>query len=43
VQQRPPGDGGLGLQLTERLAEEVGWYPTDTDKHVWAKFSLPTT
>jgi len=41
AERRPWGAGGLGLQLTERLAEEVGWYPTGTGKHVWAKFSLP--
>jgi serine/threonine-protein kinase RsbW len=40
IEQRPPGAGGLGLQLTERLAYEVGWYPTDAGKHVWAMFSL---
>jgi serine/threonine-protein kinase RsbW len=38
---RPAGDGGLGLQLAEKLAEEVGWYPTPTGKHVWAAFSTP--
>jgi serine/threonine-protein kinase RsbW len=32
--------GGLGLTLTQRLAQEVGWYPTDTDKHVWAQFAV---
>jgi serine/threonine-protein kinase RsbW len=37
---RPPGSGGLGLTLTQRLAQEVGWYPTDTDKHVWAQFTI---
>jgi len=37
---RPPGSGGLGLTLTQRLAEEVGWYPTGTDKHVWAQFPI---
>jgi serine/threonine-protein kinase RsbW len=35
---RPPGDGGLGLVLTERLAVEVGWYPTASGKSVWASF-----
>lgn len=43
IEQRPPGAGGLGLQLTERLAYEVGWYPTDAGKHVWAMFSLSTS
>ncbi|MEU4215871.1 ATP-binding protein [Actinoplanes sp. NPDC026623] len=37
---RRPGSGGLGLTLTQRLAQEVGWYPTDTDKHVWAQFTI---
>jgi anti-sigma regulatory factor (Ser/Thr protein kinase) len=41
VRHRSPGAGGLGLQLTERLANEVGWYTTDAVKHVWAMF--PTT
>jgi len=39
---RPAGDGGLGLTLTQRLADEVGWYPTDTGKHIWAQFTLDT-
>jgi anti-sigma regulatory factor (Ser/Thr protein kinase) len=38
--KRPPGRGGLGLPLTQRLAEDVGWYPTRTNKHVWAQFSI---
>ena len=38
---RPRSAGGLGLTLTQRLAHEVGWYPTSTDKHVWAQFTLP--
>ncbi len=37
---RPPGRGGLGLTVTQRLAEEVGWYPTGTDKHIWAQFTI---
>jgi serine/threonine-protein kinase RsbW len=37
---RQPGSGGLGLTLTQRLAQEVGWYPTGTDKHVWAQFPI---
>jgi serine/threonine-protein kinase RsbW len=37
---RPDSTGGLGLTLTQRLAKEVGWYPTSTDKHVWAQFTL---
>jgi anti-sigma regulatory factor (Ser/Thr protein kinase) len=35
---RPPGAGGLGLQLALKLSLEVGWYATDTTKHVWAAF-----
>ena len=35
---RSPGAGGLGLQLAERLAEDVGWYPDPAGKHVWAAF-----
>jgi serine/threonine-protein kinase RsbW len=37
---RPHGSGSLGLTVTQRLAEEVGWYPTGTDKHVWAQFTI---
>jgi serine/threonine-protein kinase RsbW len=36
---RAAGDGGLGLPMAARLAEEVGWYPTGTGKHVWALFA----
>jgi serine/threonine-protein kinase RsbW len=36
--ERPPGAGGLGLQLTKTFALEVGWYTTDATKHVWASF-----
>jgi serine/threonine-protein kinase RsbW len=39
---RPPGTGGLGLPVTQRLAQDVGWYPTGTDKHVWAQFAITT-
>jgi serine/threonine-protein kinase RsbW len=35
---RPLGAGGLGLQLTQSFAIEVGWYVTDVTKHVWASF-----
>jgi serine/threonine-protein kinase RsbW len=38
--QRPHDSGGLGLTLTQRLAQEVGWYPTGTDKHIWAQFTI---
>ena len=39
---RAAGTGGLGLPLTQRLAQDVGWYPTGTDKHVWAQFTITT-
>ena len=38
VDGRPLGAGGLGLQLTQTFAVEVGWYITDATKHVWASF-----
>lgn len=38
VDGRPPGAGGLGLQLTQTFAGEVGWYMADATKHVWASF-----
>ncbi len=34
----PSGQGGFGLLLAARLADEVGWYRTATAKHVWARF-----
>ncbi len=33
---RAPGDGGFGLMIARRLADDVGWYTTRTTKHVWA-------
>ncbi|MBG0566134.1 ATP-binding protein [Actinoplanes aureus] len=41
--RRPAGEGGLGLVMVGRLAEDVGWYPTDEGKRVWATFSLTGT
>jgi serine/threonine-protein kinase RsbW len=38
--QRAPGAGGLGLRLAAEMAEEVGWYPDGTGKHVWASFTI---
>ena len=38
--QRTAGYGGLGLVLAQRLALEVGWYPTGVGKRVWATFAL---
>jgi serine/threonine-protein kinase RsbW len=37
---RASGEGGLGLVLVQSLAQEVGWYPTETGKSVWAAFML---
>jgi len=39
-EQRQTGQGGLGLVLAQRLAEQVGWYPTEGGKTVWASFAL---
>ncbi|MDR6324060.1 ATP-binding protein [Actinoplanes couchii] len=37
---RPPGASGLGLRLAQRYALTVGWYVTDTTRHIWARFPL---
>lgn len=37
---RPPGAGGLGLQLAKKFALEIGWYIDDDTKHVWAEFPV---
>jgi serine/threonine-protein kinase RsbW len=37
---RPPGHGGLGLPLVRDMSDELGWYTTDTTKHVWARIPL---
>ncbi|WP_093618522.1 ATP-binding protein [Actinoplanes philippinensis] len=37
---RPPGAGGRGLHLARALSLQVGWYATDTTKHVWACFPI---
>ena len=39
--ERPPGAGGLGLQLARKLALDIGWYVADNTKHVWAQFQRP--
>lgn len=41
VDDRPPGAGGLGLQLASKLALDLGWYIADDTKHVWAEFPVP--
>ena len=37
---RPPGAGGLGLQLAKQFALDLGWYIEDDTKHVWAEFPV---
>ncbi|SDR84020.1 ATP-binding protein [Paraoerskovia marina] len=37
---RPAGQGGFGLLLARRLAEDVGFYTTPFAKHVWARFPV---
>ena len=39
--ERPPGAGGLGLQLARKLALDIGWYVANNTKHVWAQFQRP--
>jgi serine/threonine-protein kinase RsbW len=39
-EDRAAGAGGLGLVLAQRLAHDVGWYPTSAGKGVWATFAL---
>ena len=36
--ERPVGAGGFGLLIARRLSQAVGWYTTDSTKHVWASF-----
>ena len=35
------GEGGRGLLLAEQFSLEVGWYATDSEKHIWATFPTP--
>ncbi len=37
---RPLNAGGRGLHLAQAFALVVGWYATDTTKHIWAAFPL---
>lgn len=37
--ERPAGEGGFGLVIARRLAQQVGWYTNPPTKHVWAMFS----
>jgi hypothetical protein len=38
--ERVPGAGGLGLHLARTLALDVGWYVTETHKHIWVTFPV---
>jgi two-component sensor histidine kinase len=38
---RPPGQGGLGLRFAQELSLDAGWYTHDGVKHVWATFPAP--
>lgn len=35
--ERPPGEGGFGLQIARRVSRDVGWYRTDAVKVIWAE------
>ncbi|PJI93910.1 ATP-binding protein [Luteimicrobium subarcticum] len=35
---RDLGEGGIGMHLTRRLSDTVGWYRGETTKTVWATF-----
>ena len=37
-EERPFGQGGLGLLFAHRFSLETGWYTTAATKHVWATF-----
>lgn len=37
---RPVNAGGRGLLLAQSFSVEVGWYATDTTKHIWATFPI---
>ena len=37
---RPIDAGGRGLQLARSFSLEVGWYATETTKHIWATFPI---
>ena len=39
AEEREPGEGGFGLMLAQQLALDVGWYVSETTKHIWARFS----
>lgn len=40
---RGPGEGGFGLALVARVADDLGWYSTQDAKHVWATFPSEAT
>ncbi|MDR6324514.1 ATP-binding protein [Actinoplanes couchii] len=37
---RPVNAGGRGLHVARALSLSVGWYATDTTKHIWATFPI---
>ena len=39
---RPEGEGGFGLRIARRLAQDVGWYTEEPAKHVWAALPADT-
>jgi serine/threonine-protein kinase RsbW len=43
AEERPPGEGGFGLRIAQRLALDVGWYDEGDTKHVWAVLPDPAT
>ena len=38
VDTRPGDAGGRGLMLAQAFSQDIGWYTTDTTKHIWASF-----
>ena len=34
------GAGGRGLMLARSFSLQVGWYATETTKHIWATFPI---
>jgi serine/threonine-protein kinase RsbW len=38
AESRPPGAGGLGLRLAQEFSLGIGWFVTDSTKHIWARF-----
>lgn len=36
--EREPGQGGHGLRLSWKLAQDLAWYVDDGSKRIWARF-----